>query len=99
MKRLEWTYNPESKNNVCSFEDEVAEETENGDFEGIVSGVDGDYMQKEDSIAWSDLDSNVDAVSSQSCKWLLVVLYLSGKVNLSSLAKHFSDNVLIDLKN
>ena len=66
LKRLEWTYNPESKNNVCSFEDEVAEETENGDFEGIVSGVDGDYMQKEDSIAWSDLGSNVDAVSSQS---------------------------------
>ena len=67
LKRLEWMYNLESKNNVCSFEDEVAEETENGDFEGIVSGVDGDYMQKEDSIAWSDLGSNVDAVSSQSC--------------------------------
>ncbi|KAM3698420.1 hypothetical protein ACJW31_06G187100 [Castanea mollissima] len=66
LKRLEWRYNPEVKNNVCSFEDEVAEETENGDFEGIVSGVDDDYMQKEDSIAWSDLGSNVDAVSSQS---------------------------------
>ena len=68
LKRLEWTYNSESKNNVCGFEDEVAEETENGDFEGIVSGVDGNYMQKEDSIAWSDLGSNVDAVSSQSCR-------------------------------
>lgn len=39
----------------------VVEETKDGDFEGIFSGVDGvddDYMQKEDSIAWSDLDSS-----------------------------------------
>ena len=36
----------------------VVEETKDGDFEGIFSGVDDDYMQKEDSIAWSDLDSS-----------------------------------------
>ena len=27
------------KNNVCSFEDEVAKETGKGDFEGVVSWV------------------------------------------------------------
>lgn len=59
------TYNPYSKNNVVNdSEDETVEETDIC-FE--------DYMQNEDSSTWLDPDSNPDAVSSQSCRWLMVV--------------------------
>ncbi len=65
LKRLEWTYNPEVEKKVYDLEDE---ETENVDFEGIVSGVVDEHI-KEDSRAWWELDSEGD-VSSQSLKGL-----------------------------
>ena len=40
-------------NNVCDFEDEAVEETEDGDFEGIVSGG-NDFIQNEGNSAWSN---------------------------------------------
>uniref|UniRef100_A0A7N2RA77 Uncharacterized protein n=1 Tax=Quercus lobata TaxID=97700 RepID=A0A7N2RA77_QUELO len=47
------TYNPKLMNNVCDFEDEAVEETEDGDFEGIVSG-ENDFIQNEGNSAWSN---------------------------------------------
>nr|POE97170.1 hypothetical protein CFP56_20022 [Quercus suber] len=48
------TYNPKLRNNVCDFEDETYEETEDGDFEGIVNGG-NDFMQKEGKSALVEL--------------------------------------------
>lgn len=48
------TYNLNLRNNVCDFEDEAIEETEDGDFEGIVNGG-NDFMQKEGKSALVEL--------------------------------------------
>lgn len=39
MTRLEWAYNPEVEKKVYDFDDGIVKESEDGDFEGTVSGV------------------------------------------------------------
>lgn len=62
LKRLEWTYNPEVDRKMSDYFDE----SEGQDFEDSDSGVDGDFIEKDNTRAWWDLDSDDEVASSQA---------------------------------
>uniref|UniRef100_A0A5B7BR01 Putative Zinc finger family protein n=1 Tax=Davidia involucrata TaxID=16924 RepID=A0A5B7BR01_DAVIN len=64
LKRLEWTYNPETEKKLYYSDDEADVEREDSEVEGFLSGEDDNCMQKEDVGAWWELGSDVDATSS-----------------------------------
>lgn len=68
LKRLEWTYNPEIEKKKFNLEDMVAESTEDEEIEGIFDGVDDAFINKEDSNAWWELDTDEDFIKKQSGK-------------------------------
>ncbi|PPS19534.1 hypothetical protein GOBAR_AA01033 [Gossypium barbadense] len=66
LKKLEWTYDPEVERKFYGSEDMFDEESEDLDFDGSDDGNSSDYMHKEDSGAWWELDTDSDADSSKS---------------------------------
>ncbi|XP_028801418.1 uncharacterized protein LOC114756640 isoform X2 [Neltuma alba] len=68
LKRLEWTYNPEVEKNKYCPDSMVTEATEDEDAGETCDEADGAYINKEDSNAWWELDTDDDFINKQSGK-------------------------------
>ncbi|KAG4121484.1 hypothetical protein ERO13_D11G210100v2 [Gossypium hirsutum] len=66
LKKLEWTYDPEVERKLYDSEGMFDDESEDLDFDGSDDGNSSDYIHKEDSGAWWELDTESDADSSKS---------------------------------
>ncbi|KAI3988528.1 hypothetical protein MKX01_026342 [Papaver californicum] len=67
LKRLEWTYKPESKEDESDV-DKFEFENKDWDAEDVVSKVFGDHIQKEVTKLWWELDSDVEDPPAKSFK-------------------------------